>query len=357
MGLIAKGLSDRGCILPRGDRMADEKKPLEEIAVLGTIKELGRMAKLFPEERFSAVSGVMRALHDQFSSLDRMAKLFPDERWAGITSATRAMDSITKNFAEQVKGITSATRAMDSITKHFAEQVKSINQLTTMDSAAKHFAEMVKDITALPAISATQALHDSIGKAYSTSLLAEQTSAYSRLLDQMRPTVPASFCPALDRKLMDVIAPSAAVLGTLGENSGVLTNLDGVDDVLGTVSWVAPADDAHFVHAAGILDHKPGVGERLDIEVEIRCGLCGELMPVPQRSVEWQSPTKARIDVRVLPVCPRCVHEVQGSPEYWIEKFNELGRPQLKLIRGEAESPDLAGRGHLRLVEDQEHED
>lgn len=364
--------SERRGRLIRGDCMSDGKKPNEEIALPGTLgeslraaqeslAELGklsrdqfkgfdRIAKLFPEEQLKGITFATRAWHDQFSGLDRMAKLFPEERLTGISAMARAyhdqfsgLGRMAKLFSEErLEGITSATRAwhdqfsgLDSITKRFAEQVKGVNALS------EQFAKM-----------------DSIAKAYSTSIFANQASAYSRLLDRMRPVVPESFVPALDRKLFDAIAPSATFLGALGENSGLLTNLEGVDDVVGTVSWVAPDDDeAPAVHAAGILDHAPGAGERLDIEVAIKCGLCGELMPVPQRSVEWQSPRKVRINVKVLPVCPRCVHEVQGSPEYWIEKFEELQRPKLKLIRGDGQNPDHAGGDHLRLIEDGEDEE
>lgn len=305
--------------------MADEKKPTDEIVLPGTLSEslqathealskigtlsqtqfsgLDRLTKIFAAEHLGSITAATRRLDAMFSGLDRFAKIFPKDHLRSITAATRALHD---EFS-----------AVNSFTKRLAEQMEGVD-----------------------------ALGDSVARI--NSVFAEQAFAFSRLADQMRPVLPKPLFPALDRKLFEAIKPSAALLGTLGESSGVLTSIEGVDDVVGTVSWASPKGD---IHAAGILDRPPSAGERLDIEVAIKCGLCGELMPVPQRSVEWQSPTKALINVKVLPVCPRCVHEVQGSPEYWIEKFDALQRPQLKLIRGDGQSPEFGGRDHLRLVE------
>lgn len=53
---------------------------------------------------------------------------------------------------------------------------------------------------------------------------------------------------------------------------------------------------------------------------------------------------------------PKCVHEVQGSHEYWIEKLEEVRRPELKLIKGDGKNPEH-GHEHLRLVEAPDHSD
>lgn len=313
--------------------MADDKKPkfpLDGIAVPEAFRELDRVAKVFDAAGIAAAS---RGLHEQLGAVDRMTKFFPYEHLMGLAAARRVyheqfsdLGRMARLFAEEQSKIAAAVQAagqFGSITSRFAEQMKGVNAL------GEQFAKM-------------------------NSTFADQAFAFSRLADRMRPIFPEPIFPALDRKLFEAITPSAALLGTLGEYSGVLTNIEGVDDVVGTVSWVGPVGD---IHAAGILDHPRGGGERLDIEVAVKCGLCGELMPVPQHSTEWQSPTKAKIDVKVLPVCVRCVHEVQGSPEYWIEKLDELQRPQLKLVRGEGESPEAKGRDHLRLVDDREDEE
>jgi hypothetical protein len=76
--------------------------------------------------------------------------------------------------------------------------------------------------------------------------------------------------------------------------------------------------------------------------------------PVPAAHVDHPGSVWSlidRVDVRVLPMCPRCVHEVQGSPEYWIEKLEAIRRPTLTLIRGDGESPESFRRDHLRPVE------
>jgi hypothetical protein len=131
--------------------------------------------------------------------------------------------------------------------------------------------------------------------------------------------------------------------------------IEGISGVVGTFSWLDPEEDSDSIHSAALRTPTPTpmpAGPRLDIEVGIHCALCRGLMISPQKSVEWESEAKARVVVDVYPVCPKCVHEVEGSPEFWINKIRELRRPDLKLIPGGAENPDAPSRDHLRLVEE-----
>lgn len=44
----------------------------------------------------------------------------------------------------------------------------------------------------------------------------------------------------------------------------------------------------------------------------------------------WKSAERAKVTMNVFPVCRRCVHEDDGSPGFWVEKFREVTRPHLE---------------------------
>jgi hypothetical protein len=203
---------------------------------------------------------------------------------------------------------------------------------------------------------ATQPLLDQFkpewARVLGASVFAEQTSAFAQLAEQYR----AFDTPAvatLSKQLADLAGPAASLLAAF-ERSSVLAKLEGVPGVIGTLSWLEPEADEGFVRTAALGEPTSGDGASLDIEVSIKCALCGGLVIAPQRDVDWQSDTKIVINVNVLPLCPTCIHEVKGSPEYWIEKLEELSRPKLTIIDGGAENSEHTDRVHLRLVEDSE---
>lgn len=292
-----------------------------------------QFSKMFSESHLSAMERFSKTFEESHLATtkrlaDQVAALFPEPRFlesmrafneAPFLKAARSVQEELKRHAKVFETFTSAAEAAAKLLPQ---------QIAAMDEATK-----------------------SMSRALATSVIAEQATAYTKILEQMRPAIDPEFFASLDRQFAGMVVPTASALSAGDEDRAVLTRLDGVPDVLGAVSWVQPEIDQPVIRSAGLRSREYGRGPNLHIEVAIRCALCGDLMIAPQRGVEWDSDSKARVEVKVLPMCPKCVHEVQGSPEYWIEKLAEVRSPKLKLISGDGEDPEHSGHEHLRLVE------